>query len=223
MKTVKLLLANSDRRSSNLSEVVIRDLCFERAIVECTRTSRIDEFLFLGTREQFDLIIVAPDHLVPEPSRKMAHVPVDEALRGIRRIKRQCAAPMIAVCVPAGYESALIEAGAAAALGLFFRSEALEVESCESAHQTEPECETHKHLRRTELMWDWGPRLLHDRSLAIGRRIPVLLADQPKLSQQTASPGRGRTRGTVLAALALEAVTRRASRSAVRIASGMTS
>ena len=102
-------------------------------------------------------------------------------------------------------------------------SEALEVESCESAHQTEPECETHKHLRRTELMWDWGPRLLHDRSLAIGRRIPVLLADQPKLSQQTASPGRGRTRGTVLAALALEAVTRRASRSAVRIASGMTS
>ena len=128
MTTVKLLLANSDRRSSNLSEVVIRDLCFERAIVECTRTSRIDEFLFLGTREQFDLIIVAPDHLVPEPSRKMAHVPVDEALRGIRRIKRQCAAPVIAVCVPAGYESALIEAGADAALGLFFRSEALEAE-----------------------------------------------------------------------------------------------
>ena len=128
MKTVKLLLANSDRRSSNLIEVVIRDVCFERAVVECTRTSRIDEFLFLGTREEFDLIIVAPDHLVPEPSRKTAQVSVDEAVRGIRRIKRHSSPPLIAVCVPQGYESVLIEAGAEGTLGLFFRSEALERE-----------------------------------------------------------------------------------------------
>ncbi len=128
MKSVKLLLANSDRRSSNLIEVVVRDVCFERAVVECTRTSRIDEFLFLGTREQFDLIVVAPDHLMPEPSRRTAQVSLDEALRGIRRIKRQSSAPLIAVCVPQGYEPVLIEAGAAATLGLFFRSEAIEAE-----------------------------------------------------------------------------------------------
>ncbi len=128
MKTVKLLLANSDRRSSNLIEVVIRDVCFERAVVECTRTSRIDEFLLLGTREEFDLIIVAPDHLVPEPSRKTAHVSLDESARSIRRIKRHSSAPVIAVCVPKGHESFLIEAGAEATLPLFFGSEALETE-----------------------------------------------------------------------------------------------
>src|SRR5258708_3436126 len=128
MKNIKLLLANSDRRSSNLIEVVIRDVCFERAIVECTRTRRIDEFLLLGTRVQFALIIVAPDHLVPELSRKTAHVPVVEAVHGIRRIKRRSSAAVISVCVPQGCESVLIEAGAEATLGLFFRSEALEAE-----------------------------------------------------------------------------------------------
>src|SRR5258708_38568739 len=109
-------------------EVGIRDVCFERAVVECTRTNRIGEFLFLGTREQFDLIIVAPDHLVPEPSRKTEHVSLDEPLRGIRRIKRHSCAPLIAVCTPQGCESVLIEAGAKATLGLFFRSEELDTE-----------------------------------------------------------------------------------------------
>jgi len=128
MKAVKLLLANFERRTNNLVEVVVRDACFGHGLVECVRTNRIDEFLLLGTRDEFDLIIVAPDHLVPEPSRKTGHVSVDESLRAIRRIKRKSTAPIIAVCAPKAFDLALIEAGAEAALGLFFKPEALELE-----------------------------------------------------------------------------------------------
>src|SRR5262249_3724924 len=118
MKIVKLLLASFDRRTNNLVEVVVRDACFGRAMVECVRTTRIDELFFRATREEFDFIVVAPDHLVPEPSRKTEQVTMDESLRTIHRIKLQSTVPVIAVSVPKAYELMAIQAGAEAALGL---------------------------------------------------------------------------------------------------------
>ena len=128
MNTIRLLLATFERRTNNLVEVVARDACFGQAVVNCVRTSRIDELFSLATRHDFDVIIVAPDHLVPEPSRKTSHVAIEESLRTIQRIKNQTGTPVIAVCVPQGFEIAAIEAGAEIALGLFFKAEALEAE-----------------------------------------------------------------------------------------------
>jgi len=128
MKTVRLLLGGFERRTNNLVETVARDACFGQAVVDCVRTTRIDELFFLANRHDFDLIIVAPDHLVPEPSRKMPHVSIEESFRTIRRIKNQTVVPIITVCVPPAHELTAIEAGAEAALGLFFKPEALESE-----------------------------------------------------------------------------------------------
>ena len=128
MKTVKLLLASFDRRTNNLVEMVVRDACFGRAIVECVRTARIDELYFFATRDEYDFIVVAPNHLMPEPSRKTEQVTLEESLRTIHRIKLQTAAPVIAVSVARESELATIQAGAEAALGLCFTREALEFE-----------------------------------------------------------------------------------------------
>jgi len=128
MKTVKLLLASFDKRTNNLVEAVVRNVCFGRAMVDCCNTTRIDKLYFMALRDDFDLIVIAPDHLMPEPSRKTDLVPLEESWQMIRRLKAECRIPILAVSVPKAARNAALEAGAVAELGLFFKSEALEEE-----------------------------------------------------------------------------------------------
>ena len=128
MKRVNLLLGNSDYRINSIIEASVRDVCFNLAVVECFRTSRIDQFLRLGCHPAFDLIFVAPEHLVPEPSRKSKSLSIDEVLGVLRNIRKQRLVPIIGVAVPADLQAAIIEAGAENAFGPFFDTELLKAE-----------------------------------------------------------------------------------------------
>ena len=125
IKTVAVLLANSDRRLNNLIEVAVRNVCYDQLHVECSTTWRLDELLHRGCLSEFGLIFVAPDHLVSGPSPRATQVRVPDAARVIRTIKHQRAVPIIAVGVNPQDEQALLEAGADHAFGILFNRDAL--------------------------------------------------------------------------------------------------
>ena len=125
MKNLSLLLANSDRRINNIVEAVVHDVCYNQAVVHPRRTSRVDELLHLGSRDEFDLVIVAPDHLLAEPSRRVSYVSVSEVARAIRRIKERSCSPILAVAVADGDEMQMLEAGAESTFGPLFDPELL--------------------------------------------------------------------------------------------------
>ena len=127
MKTLHFLLGSSEPRISNLIEVLIRDVCYNRALANCIRAARISDFLRLGGSDAFDLILVDPSGLLPGPNQRGARIPMPEMVRTIQTIRRQCVTPIIAISVAAQHEAALLEAGVEAVLGLPFHCEAVKV------------------------------------------------------------------------------------------------
>src|SRR5690349_20099908 len=104
MKNLNLLLANPDRRVNTLIEVMIRDLCYNHAIVNIIRVSRLDEFVDLASRHDFDLAIVAPESLLPPPKFAASPRVFPAALRQVREIKNHRVLPMLAIAVSAPNE-----------------------------------------------------------------------------------------------------------------------
>jgi len=128
MKTINLLLGNSDRRINNLVEVAVRDVCYDLAVVECHRTARLDELTQRGSCGDFDLIIIAPGHLVLGLVRRNPRDPIEEAVRAIRTIKEHRAVPILGVAVPAEHELRVLMAGAENVFGAFFNVEVMKSE-----------------------------------------------------------------------------------------------
>src|SRR4051812_17011789 len=125
METFDLLLANSDRRVSNLIESLVRDVCRGDAIVNCTRVMRVDETLGEALDTKFDLIIINPENLAAAPGRPSAFASTTEATSTLRGIKSFRTAPIIAVAVSAQHEMLFSQAGADLVLGLPFNCEDL--------------------------------------------------------------------------------------------------
>ena len=123
MHTLNLLLANSDYRVGNLIESLVRDVCGDRAILNCTRTFRVDELSEAGSREKFDLTVLSPEHLVPGPDRLHTRISIREAVTVIRTLKNFHKVPIIATAVSGKNQLALEEAGADLVLGLPFSCE----------------------------------------------------------------------------------------------------
>src|SRR5437879_1552763 len=99
MKNIHLLVANTDRRTNNLIEAAVLDVCYDQAAVDCTRVSRLGELARQGAYSGNDLIVVAPHHLLAEPSRRGASVDIDEVVAVIQELKYRTAAPIFAVNV----------------------------------------------------------------------------------------------------------------------------
>ena len=127
-KTVNLLLAGSDRRVNNIVEAVVRDVCYEQAMVECTRASSVDEFLRHSGSEWLDLIMVAPDSLLPSPHRRGSRVTMAQTAEAIRSIKSQRSTPVLALDVAPESQIALLEAGLDNAFAFPLDADALKVE-----------------------------------------------------------------------------------------------
>jgi CheY-like chemotaxis protein len=128
MKTINILLASGERRTNNLIQTLVLDVCYNQAAVNCFQTGRVDELLARGGREGIDLVVVHPGHLSPEPSRRSQTVKIAEVAQAIRAIKAQRFVPVIAVGVSAEDELPLFEAGADGVLRNPFNSEALRAE-----------------------------------------------------------------------------------------------
>ncbi len=128
MKAFYLLLAGADRRNGNLIEVLVRDVCFNHAVVQCTRTGRVDDFVRLGRDRDYDLLIMAPDHLLPAPGQRAGAACFEEALRGLRTIRGQRSVPIVAVNALAEQHELLLEAGADGVLGVPINYDQLKLE-----------------------------------------------------------------------------------------------
>ena len=111
MKKVTLLIANAERRLSNLIESVVLDACFEQTVVETTRISRSDELVKLASSGAYRLVVVAADSLPPGPGLGDSWVSAHEARRAIRAIRRQADTSVFAVAVSPEDEASLLEIG----------------------------------------------------------------------------------------------------------------
>ena len=111
MESIKLLLAHSDRRVSNQIEVAILDVCYNQAVVNSTRVSRLDEFVHQGGLWDFDLIVVGADHLFADKTHKnwaTTHT-VANAIEKMRQLR---STPIIALASNQTAADALLQVGA---------------------------------------------------------------------------------------------------------------
>jgi len=125
MKTLNLLIGHSDRRICNLIEVIVLDLCYNRASVKTTRAVRIDEVAHKACREDFDIMIFAPENLLPAPGLERCPERTLEAIRQIRKVRTPRKMPIVAFSVSSEREFYLTEAGADCVLGVPFHPEEL--------------------------------------------------------------------------------------------------
>ena len=128
MEAIALLLANSDRHLNNLIEAQVLDVCYNQALVRCTKTARADELASLGRSGQFDLIVVAVENLSPNAGRRAPSVAPEEVLRAIGEIRSRCPTPVIAITVTLEAEATLLGAGADCVVRFPFRAEGLKAE-----------------------------------------------------------------------------------------------
>jgi len=125
MKTINLLLASSDPRSSNLVQAAVLDACYNQAAVETIRTSHLDELVSLGRRDGIDLIVVTPGKLQPAAKSPVSGVTKDEMAQAIAALKRYSLRPLLAVDVRPQDELVFRQAGADAVFCFPFDSGAL--------------------------------------------------------------------------------------------------
>jgi hypothetical protein len=127
METIRLLLANSDRRVNNQVQVAVLDVCYDRAAVESTRVSRLDEFVHQGSLWNFDLIIVGAAHLFRDKSQK-TWATTEDVVRAIESIRAHSSTPVIVLATSASTGEAFLQAGANCLLQLPLSPEKLKTE-----------------------------------------------------------------------------------------------
>jgi hypothetical protein len=127
METIKLLLAHCDRQVNNQVEVAVLDVCYERASVQSTRTSRLDEFVHQGSLWDFDLIVVGGDNLFLDRAQRSWATP-EQVAKGIQSIRAQSSAPIIAIARSPESSELFLGAGAEAALSYPLEPEQLKLE-----------------------------------------------------------------------------------------------
>ena len=144
MKKVTLLIANAERRLSNLIESVVLDACFEQTVVETTRISRSDELVKLASSGAYRLVVVVADNLLPGPGLGDSRVSAHEAARAIQAIRRQADTSVFAVAVLPEDEASLLEMGVQCVGRLPFDNEKLKsgvrraLRLAESAEESRP-------------------------------------------------------------------------------------
>ncbi len=125
MKTLNVLLCHSDRRVNNLIEVLLRDVCYNQAVVNCARTVRVEDFIIQARERECDLIIVSPDDLLTAGGRRVPRGSISEAVRAVHEIRERRGMPIIAIGICVEFELALLEAGVDRVLDLPFNCDKL--------------------------------------------------------------------------------------------------
>ena len=118
MKTLNVLLCNSDRRVNNLIEVLVRDVCYNQAVINCARM--VEDFIIQARERECDLIILTPDELAPVRGQRVPRGSMAEAIRAIRQIRERRVMPIIATVSCSEHESVLLEAGVDCVMDLPF-------------------------------------------------------------------------------------------------------
>ena len=123
MKTVDVLLGCAERRIISPVEVLLHDVCYEYATINCLIVARIDEFVRKACAGSLDLLILAPDHLSPAPGRRYGFS-TDETIQTVQALKTKVLVPLI---ILGGVDEGVrfMEAGADAVVSLPLRGETL--------------------------------------------------------------------------------------------------
>ena len=117
MNKINLLLGNSDRRVGQLLESLVREECREHGVVICQRTGSVDELIYFGCTEQFDLAIICPENLSAQRGLITSTLnPWSQAVRAVRAIKNDRKTRIIVLGTLPERELDLLEAGADALL-----------------------------------------------------------------------------------------------------------
>jgi len=138
MKSVYVLLANSDRHLNNIIEVAIRDACYEQVHLECQTTHRLDEVLHRGSGDEFALIFLASNNLISGPPQHASHCTPADVARAIRTLKQARSVCIMAVGAHPHDEPQLLEAGAEKVFGLLIDRDELKVEVRRALNIPEP-------------------------------------------------------------------------------------
>ena len=128
MRTVNLLLANSERTLNQLIETVVMDACWPQATVERVRVARIEDFVRQGCSDDFQLIVLVMGNLLPALGQEGPRASFEDALEAVRKIRHQTEAPIIALSADGEHELPLLEAGVDGVIGLPFSREQLGAE-----------------------------------------------------------------------------------------------
>ncbi|HVV01934.1 MAG TPA: hypothetical protein VHH88_11270 [Verrucomicrobiae bacterium] len=105
-------MAHSDRTTSNLIESLARNLCRDRAILDCTRVERLDHFTAAAAEGGFDLIIAGVSNLLLRTAYWNTEASVCEAMAALRTVRALSQTPILAVGVPEADQWAVTQAGA---------------------------------------------------------------------------------------------------------------
>ena len=122
-----VLLASADRASVNRIEALVHDLCFDRVMVECKRTAKVEEFERLSLCPWMDLVIFSPDNFLASartPSRNV----LTESLRGVRQVRNQRFLSFVAFGVSEENATEVLEAGVEVVLGPVWEREQFRTE-----------------------------------------------------------------------------------------------
>ncbi len=96
VRTMHLLLGNSERLLTNFIEVLVQDACPERGLVRTTGVRTIEAFILEGLTGRFNLGIIIPKNLLPDGAATRIYNPYSEAAQAIRVLKKRCSMPIIA-------------------------------------------------------------------------------------------------------------------------------
>ncbi len=127
MENIKLLLAHSDRRTSNQIEVAVLDVCYDRAAVCSIRTARLDEFVHQGGLWDFDIIVVGADQLFRDRTQQ-TWASSEDVATAIGNIRLHSSSPIVAYTRTEQSCEALLQAGADSVLNYPFDAEQLKTE-----------------------------------------------------------------------------------------------
>ena len=128
MDRLNVLLGIAERRTGNLIEAAVLDACYEQALAEFTRTSRIDQLVLWGARGGFDLLVVGADLLLADPGRRAGWASSPEVIEAIRGVRARCSTPLLVLTNTIEDEELLLEAGARTVLPLPLQPEPFKAE-----------------------------------------------------------------------------------------------
>ena len=126
MKTMHLLLGNSEQLLSNFIEVLVQDACAHAGLVTSSSVRTVEGLILQGLTGRFDLMIVVPNNLVPDSSYPRGYDAFGEAGQAIRIVKKRCGMPSVALAAfgdRSREETILRAAGADCVLELPFHPE----------------------------------------------------------------------------------------------------